>query len=165
VSFNIPARQLRRTDFAHFITSTAERYGADLTRLAAEVTESGAVDLDTITPTLAALRDAGLVISLDDFGIGYSSLWRLRSMPFSLLKTDLSLMRGVPDDADATQVLEAVISLGRALGMVVIVEGVEVQEQVDALLRVGARVAQGYHLGRPAPAAEIEARWGQAVMR
>jgi EAL domain-containing protein (putative c-di-GMP-specific phosphodiesterase class I) len=73
-------------------------------------------------------------------------------------------MRGVPDDADATQVLEAVISLGRALGMVVIVEGVEVQEQVDALLRVGARVAQGYHLGRPAPAAEIEARWGAAVL-
>jgi diguanylate cyclase (GGDEF)-like protein len=162
VSFNIPARQLRRADLAHFIINNAELYGADLTRLAAEVTETSAVDLDTITPTLAALRDAGLVISLDDFGIGYSSLWRLRSMPFSLLKTDLSLMRGVPDDAEATQVLEAVVSLGKALGMVVIVEGVEAQDQVDALLRVGARVAQGYHLGRPAPAAEIEARWGPA---
>jgi diguanylate cyclase (GGDEF)-like protein len=165
VSFNIPARQLRRSDLAQFITSTARLHGADLTRIAAEVTESGAVDLDTIVPTLTALQEAGLVLSLDDFGTGYSSLWRLRSMPFSLLKTDLTLMRGVPDERSAVEVLEAVISLGQALGMVVIVEGVEQQSQIDALLSIGCRVAQGYELGRPAPADEIEARWGPQADR
>jgi EAL domain-containing protein (putative c-di-GMP-specific phosphodiesterase class I) len=162
ISFNIPARQLRRSDLAQFISATARLHGADLTRIAAEVTESGAVDFDTIVPTLRALREAGLVLSLDDFGAGYSSLWRLRSMPFSLLKTDISLMRGVPEERSAVEVLEAVVSLGHALGMVVIVEGVERRDQVDALLEIGARVAQGYELGRPVSASEIEDRWGPA---
>jgi diguanylate cyclase (GGDEF)-like protein len=159
VSFNIPARQLRRPGFAEFIERTAQAEGADLTRIAAEITETGTVDLSTVVPTLRALQDAGMLLSLDDFGTGYSSLSRLRDMPFSLLKTDLTFMRGIPHDASAVELMEGIISLGRTLGMVVIVEGVETAEQLDTLLDVGCRVAQGYYLGRPAPADEIEAAW------
>jgi diguanylate cyclase (GGDEF)-like protein len=159
ISFNVPVRQLRRPGFAEFVERTAEETGADLTRIAAELTESGNVDLDPIQPVLERLRSDGLVLSLDDFGSGYSSFQRLRDMPFSLLKTDLSFMRGVPEDRTAVELVEAMLRLGEALGLVVIVEGVERQEQLDALLEIGGRVAQGYLLGRPAPAAEIEARF------
>ncbi len=159
VSFNIPARQLRRPGFADFIVETAREQGADLTRIAAEVTESAAVDLVTVVPTLDELRRAGMVLSLDDFGKGYGSLSRLREMPFSLLKTDISFMRGIPEDPSAVEFMATIVALGRTLGMVVIVEGVETAEQLRALRAVGCRVAQGYHLGRPVPAGEIEAVW------
>ena len=96
VSFNIPARQLQRPGFAEFVIATAARHGADLSRLAAEITETSPVALEDVLPTLTRLREAGFVLSLDDFGTGYSSLARLRAMPFTLLKTDRSFMTGIP---------------------------------------------------------------------
>ena len=159
VSFNIPARQLRRPGFADFITSSAAVYGLELSRLAAEITETSTVDLATVVPALDALCEAGLALSLDDFGTGYSSLARLRDMPFSLLKTDLGFMRGIPSDPSAVELMQSIIALGRTMGMVVIVEGVETAGQLRALLDAGCRVAQGYLLGRPAAATRIEADW------
>jgi EAL domain-containing protein (putative c-di-GMP-specific phosphodiesterase class I) len=80
-------------------------------------------------------------------------------MPFTLLKTDRSFMSGIPGDRVAEELLVGIIALGRTLGMRVIVEGVETAEQQRRLLGLGCRVAQGFHLGRPAPAGVIEARW------
>jgi diguanylate cyclase (GGDEF)-like protein len=159
ISFNIPARQLRWPAFAEFVISTAEQYGADPRRLAAEITESSPVALEEVLPTLLLLREAGFALSLDDFGTGYSSLARLRSMPFTLLKTDRSFMTGIPGDQVAAELLEGIISLGKTLGMTVIVEGVETAAQEQELLGLGCRVAQGYHLGPPAAPDEIEAQW------
>jgi len=163
MSFNIPARQLRRPGFAEFITSTAAAHGADITRIAAEIIETSTADLETVVPTLDALRAVGMSLSLDDFGAGYSSLARLRDMPFSLLKTDLSFMRGIPNDPSAVELMHGIISLGRTMGMVVIVEGVETAAQLDALRAAGCRVAQGYHLGRPAPPEQIERDWADGL--
>ncbi len=160
ISFNVPARQLQRPGFADYVIGTAARHGADISNLAAEITETSPVVLEEVLPVLSALREAGFVLSLDDFGTGYSSLARLRAMPFTLLKTDRSFMHGIPGDAVAAELLEGIIMLGRTLGLRVIVEGVETPEQEVELLRLGCRVAQGYHLGAPAPPGEIEARWG-----
>ncbi len=159
VSFNVPARQLQHPGFAEFVTKTARNYGVDLMRLAVEITETSPISLEEVMPALTALHEAGLLLSLDDFGTGYSSLARLRSMPFTLLKTDSSFMTGIPGDPVAEELLEGIIALGKALGMRVIVEGVETVEQEREILRLGCRTAQGYHLGAPAPPAEIEARW------
>jgi EAL domain-containing protein (putative c-di-GMP-specific phosphodiesterase class I) len=159
VSFNIPAHQLKRPGFADFVLQTARRHDVDLTKIAAEITESSAVDFQEVLPTLAALREAGFVLSLDDFGTGHSSLARLRTMPFTLLKTDRSFMAGIPGDRIAEELLEGIIALGKTLGLRVIVEGVEAAEQLERLLQLGCRIAQGYHLGRPVPAGQIEARW------
>jgi EAL domain-containing protein (putative c-di-GMP-specific phosphodiesterase class I) len=159
VSFNVPARALERRDFAQFVTQTADVYGTDLTKVAAEITETNPVSVEEVMPTLRTLRDAGMVLALDDFGIGYSSLARLRSMPFTVLKTDRSFMHGVPGDPVAEELLDGIITLGKRLGMRVIVEGVESAEQERKLTALGCRVAQGYHLGSPVPGAEIEARW------
>jgi diguanylate cyclase len=163
VSFNIPARQLRRLGFAEFIVVTARRHGTDLTRLAAEITETSPVDLEEVLPTLTALRDAGVALSLDDFGTGYSSLARLRAMPFTLLKTDRTFMAGVPGDRVAEELLEGIIALGKTLGLRVIVEGVETADQLRELQRLGCRIAQGYYLGSPAPPDAIEAHWSRAA--
>ncbi len=165
VSFNIPARQLERPGFAEFVIRTAAENGADLPCLAAEITETSPVALEDVLPTLTRLREAGFVLSLDDFGTGYSSLARLRAMPFTLLKTDRSFMAGIPGDPVAEELLEGIISLGKTLGMTVIVEGVETVEQERELLRLGCRAAQGFHLGPPAPPDEIEARWAAVSSR
>jgi diguanylate cyclase (GGDEF)-like protein len=161
VSLNIPLRQLRRPGFAHFLVRTAAQRGTDMARLALEITESGPIDLQEVGPTLSALCDAGLALALDDFGTGHSSLARLRALPFTLLKTDRSFMDGIPGDRVAEELLQGIIALGNTLRLRVIVEGVETAEQELALLRLGCRFAQGYHLGAPAPAHEIEARWSR----
>ncbi len=160
VSFNIPARQLRRPGFAGYVLATAAEYEIDLPRVAAEITESANVDLEPVQPVLRELCDAGLVLSLDDFGTGYSSFARLRDMPFSLLKTDLSFMQGIPESRASVDVMEAMVQLGRSLGLVTIVEGVETEAQLECLLGIGVRVAQGFLFGRAAPASETEARYG-----
>ncbi len=163
VSFNVPARQLQRPDFADFVIDTAAQYGTDLGRVAVEITEASLSSLEDVLPTLCKLREAGLLLSLDDFGTGYSSLARLRSMPFTLIKTDRSFMDGIPGDGVAAELLEGIIKLGNALGMGVVVEGVESTEQERELIRLGARLAQGFQLGAPAPALEIEALWSPAL--
>ncbi|MBV9311287.1 MAG: EAL domain-containing protein [Solirubrobacterales bacterium] len=163
ISFNIPAQQLRRTRFADFMRDTAARAGADPRRLVLEVTESTYVELEEVLPTLEKLCDSGFLLSLDDFGIGYSSLARLRTMPFTLLKTDRSFMNGVPGLHVAEELLEGIIALGKSLGMHVIVEGVEEAEQEQTLLRLGCRRAQGFHLGAPTAPEEIEARWSSLL--
>jgi diguanylate cyclase (GGDEF)-like protein len=162
VSVNIPLSHLRRPGFADFMTGTATRRGADLTRVAIEITETGPIELDEVAPALRTLRDAGLALALDDFGTGHSSLARLRSLPFTLLKTDRSFMDGIPGDSVAEELLAGIIALGKALGLRVIVEGVETPEQARALMRMGCQVAQGYHLGSPEPPEAIEARWSPA---
>jgi diguanylate cyclase (GGDEF)-like protein len=163
ISFNIPARQLRRPGFADYVLRVAKETGADLTRLAAEITESANVDLEPVLPVLLKLRAAGLVLSLDDFGTEYASFARLRDMPFSLLKTDVSFMRGVPDDETAVELLQAMTTLGKTLGLVVIVEGVETERQRERVLQIGVRVAQGFLFGPALPPDEIEARYGPSA--
>ena len=161
VSVNFPLSQLTRPGLADFVIRTANHRGADLTRLAVEITEAGPIDLEEVSGTLRAMCDAGLVLALDDFGTGHSSLARLRALPFTLLKTDRSFMEGIPGDPVAEELLEGIVALGKTLRLHVIVEGVETHEQKEALLRLGCRLAQGYHLGAPAPADEIEARWSR----
>lgn len=163
ISFNIPARQLEQPDFAEFAIATARHYGADPSRLALEIVESSPVELEDIRPNLRRLCQAGFGLSLDDYGTGYNSLARLRAMPFSLLKTDRQFMTGIPGDDQAEEMLRAVITMGDRLGLRVIVEGVETAAQEQAILALGARVAQGFYFGRPAPAEQIERRWGRAV--
>ena len=164
VSFNLPARQLRRPGFVSHVVGLAREHDIDLTRVAAEITESANVDLEPVQPVLRDLREAGLVLSLDDFGTGYSNFARLRDMPFSLLKTDLSFMRGVPEDTRAVDMLEAMVRLSRALGLVLIVEGVETEPQLECLLGIGVRVAQGFLFGRAEPASATEARYGPQAL-
>jgi EAL domain-containing protein (putative c-di-GMP-specific phosphodiesterase class I) len=107
-------------------------------------------------PALRLLADSGIEIAVDDFGAGYSSLSRLRTMPVQVLKIDRTFLQGVPDDPEATAIVTAIIELASALGMEAVGEGVENEAQRAFLVERGCPLAQGYLLGRPMPAREIE---------
>ena len=126
-------------------------------RLTVEITESAAMaDPLRTDPVLTELAASGIEIAVDDFGAGYSSLSRLRGMPVQVLKIDRTFLRGVPEDPGATAIVTAIIELAGALGMEAVAEGVENEEQRAFLVARGCPLAQGYLLGRPVPADEIE---------
>lgn len=132
------------------VAACASRHGIDAGRLALEITEEALLDdVNTAIAVAHALREQGVSLSLDDFGTGYSSLLHLHQIPLASLKID----RGFAADLDtnpATQhFMRALLSLGRDLGLAVIVEGVARPEQADALLRIGGDFAQGYLFGYP----------------
>ena len=157
ISFNVSPRQLRRLDFADRLSHHLAGTGADPARLVVEITESSTMeDPATAEPIMHALHALGLKIALDDFGSGYSSLSRLRELPVETLKIDRSFLQEVPQNREASAIVTAIIDLSRALGRVLVAEGVETEEQRHFLLQQGCLMAQGFLLGRPLPPDAIE---------
>ena len=156
VTVNVSPRQLRRPDFGARLLGLITP--ADVaSRFTVEITESAAMaDPLRTDPVLTELVAAGIEVAVDDFGAGYSSLSRLRTMPVQVLKIDRTFLQGVPHDAQATAIVTAIIELARALGMEAVAEGVENEDQRAFLVQRGCPLAQGYLLGRPVPADEIE---------
>ena len=108
---------------------------------------------------LRELRALGILISLDDFGTGHSSLAYLHELPIDCLKTDRSFVRrvnGGSNEVDSTPVLEAILSLGHSLGMKVLAEGIEDHNQLEAIHRLGFDAIQGFYRGRPQPANDVK---------
>jgi len=103
------------------------------------------------------LRDLGARISIDDFGMGYSSLAYLKRLPADSLKIDRSFMKGLGEDVEDTAIVRMIIELAHTLGLEVIAEGVETEEQAAHLKEMGCDMAQGYHFARPLPPEEIPA--------
>jgi predicted phage terminase large subunit-like protein len=137
-----------------------------------EVTESGAMtNVVSAMDVLTRLRLKGISLSIDDFGTGYSSLAKLHKLPFTELKIDRSFVQDAHRDEDSRIITQAIISLGRSLGMTVVAEGVENDDVWELLTQLGCDVAQGYMISRPitpdgdkvmrmlAPSAKIEARY------
>jgi diguanylate cyclase (GGDEF)-like protein len=155
---NISPRQLRRAGFARRFEEQVTAHGLDPSSFVLELTESAwALDASRLLPTLRELRERGLSLAIDDFGAGYSSLWRLRELPVQVIKIDRSFLRDVPQDPQATRIFAAMLRLADACGYDVVAEGVEYEEQLEYLATEGCRLAQGFHLGRPISAAQVEA--------
>jgi diguanylate cyclase (GGDEF)-like protein len=169
VSVNLSARQLVRPDLTDRVTAMLETTGADPADLCLEITEGTLlVDMGAAVRHLTELRSLGVRISIDDFGTGYSSLAYLRTLPLDELKIDRSFVTAVAEDPSAAAIVASVVSLGHALGLLVVAEGVETAAQLTTLRDLGCDLAQGFHLARPAPAADITAsltqRSGVAAM-
>ena len=159
VAFNVSPRQLHRTDFAEHLGRRLAANRIDPAGLTMEVTESATLrDSDQIDPLLRRLRALGLNLAIDDFGAGWSSLSRLRSMPVGQLKIDRSFLREIPDDPEAGAIVRTVISLAEALGMVTVAEGVETALQRSFLSVLACPLAQGNHFSPPVPAAQVTER-------
>jgi predicted signal transduction protein with EAL and GGDEF domain len=156
LTFNVSPRQLRRPDLAQSIVSEISGRGLDPGQFCVELTETSVLsDEKRQRSLLDELHDAGLVIAVDDFGAGHSSLARLRDLPVGLLKVDRSFLAAVPGDERAKAIVAAMLELGRALGMMTVVEGVEDTSQLDFLRLHGCPLAQGFLLCRPIPAEAV----------
>ena len=124
--------------------------------LTLEITETLLVQDGAAVRVLEQLRALGARIALDDFGTGWSSLAALRRYPVDVLKLDRSLIASIDCDPQAAAVTRAVVAMARALGHVVVAEGIERAEQAAALRELGCELGQGYHFSRPVPADEAE---------
>jgi EAL domain-containing protein (putative c-di-GMP-specific phosphodiesterase class I) len=157
VAVNVSARQLARPDFLRTVRDALADSGLPAPALCLEVTETAVLRRpDEVAETLAELRRSGVRIALDDFGEGHSSLRHLRALPADVLKVDRSFVADVHRDPASRALVESLCALGRALGLVVVAEGVELQQQDDVLRGMGCPRAQGFLYGRPRPAAELD---------
>ncbi len=157
ISVNLSARQLRTPSLVHDVSEVLAATGVLPAALCLELTESALIDADAATcRALHDLTEMGVAVALDDFGTGMSSLAHLRRFPISGLKIDRSFVAGLGVDRDDTEVVRSIISLGRALGLGIVAEGVETLTQGRMLAGFGCPQAQGYLYGRATAAGEWE---------
>ena len=156
LAVNISARQFRHPDFVTQVLAALERTGADPTKLKLELTESILVhDFEDVISKMRILESYGLRFSLDDFGTGYSSLAYLRRLPLSELKVDQVFVRDLDMEVNVA-IIQTIISLGSAMGVPVIAEGVETEAQRDLLISIGCHSFQGFLFSPPLPLLEFE---------
>jgi ammonium transporter, Amt family len=148
---NTSSRQLSHPDFADDFARTLERHGTSAGDIGIEITERVLIDHaeNALDDNLTRLTLLGVRLSLDDFGTGYSSLTALKRLPLTALKIDRSFVDAIRGSTDPAPISRASISLGHALGLTVIAEGVETQLQADYLHELGCDAAQGFHYARP----------------
>ena len=152
LTINVAPRHLHGEDFARRLLGLLSRTGLAPSRLVIEVTEGSLLDdSGCVRNLLEQLQDAGVGVALDDFGTGYSSLSYLHAFPLRMIKIDRTFLAALGKPGNCAAVVSAVIALARALGMAVVAEGIETQEQHRLLLGLGCGFGQGYLLGRPAP--------------
>jgi diguanylate cyclase (GGDEF)-like protein/PAS domain S-box-containing protein len=158
MSVNLSARQLSRPDLAESVEGVLKETGLAGSCLTLDITETVYVRaLAGNTATLDRLRGLGAKISIDDFGMGYSSLAYLKRLPADSLKIDRSFVRGLGEDEEDTAIVHMIIELAHTLGLEVVAEGVEREEQARLLRDMGCDMAQGYHFAKPLPPEGIPA--------
>jgi EAL domain-containing protein (putative c-di-GMP-specific phosphodiesterase class I) len=152
----VAARQLRHDVLIDHVRETLGAASLDASYLTLEVTESMLmIDSVTTAQCLTALSDLGVHIANDDFGTGYSSISYLREFPADILKIDQSFVAHL-DTSDGTSFLDALIQLGKSLGLLTIAEGIEQMSQLKHLKQEGCDWAQGYLFAKPLPAEKLE---------
>ena len=165
VSVNLAASQLSDPDFGARVGASLERHGLVAGDLCLELTESQLMtDVARAEEVLGELAATGIRLAIDDFGTGYSSLAYLRRFPVSLVKIERSFVVDAHDPF-VRAIVDAVVSVTRALGGEVVAEGVETDEQLALVGELGCDLIQGYLLGRPAPASELPIRAVRAAVR
>ncbi len=156
ISVNLSPLQIEAPDFADHVAALLEETGLDPALLEFEITESTLMrDEDAAIALLERLRAMGIRLSLDDFGTGYSSLSYLRRLPIDTLKLDSSFVQNISTDPDDSALVGSIIAMARVLGLRVVVEGVETEEQRDLLHELGCDEIQGFLISTPVPAADV----------
>jgi predicted signal transduction protein with EAL and GGDEF domain len=164
IAVNVSPAQFEAPDFAQTVLAACAEQGVDPAILEIEITESMAMaDIASTTRRVEALREAGIRISIDDFGIGYSNLSHLSRLPIDDIKIDRSLVVGIGVCARTESILKALIEMAHALGDRVVAEGVETQAQFDFLKTNGCDCVQGYLFARPMAPGALE-EWHMARM-
>ncbi|MBA3261000.1 MAG: EAL domain-containing protein [Thermoleophilaceae bacterium] len=157
VCVNLAARQLGQDELPEIVSRTLSDTGLDPRDLMLEITESALIENTTVPArTLADLR-AGVRVLLDDFGTGYASLSYLRRFKIDMLKIDRSFVAELGERSEASPIVAAIVGMGHALGLKIVAEGIETEEQAAEAARLGCDSAQGYLFATPAAADRVRA--------
>jgi EAL domain-containing protein (putative c-di-GMP-specific phosphodiesterase class I) len=158
ISINVSAKQFNQPMFVTQVQKTVQQYAINTSLLKLELTESIIVEkIDHIIITMLALEALGIRFELDDFGTGYSSLQYLKQLPIHQLKIDQSFVRDITSDSSDRTIVRTIIMMANSLGLQVIAEGVETEEQRQTLFDNGCTNYQGYLFAKPVPIDEFEA--------
>ena len=161
VSVNVSAPQIRSPDFVDHLRRSLEAHQLEPKLLALEISETMLVDEpESTTDNLARLRELGVLIALDDFGIGYCSLSYLRRFPVDIVKIDRQFVHELDGDPRAVPMAAMILQLTAGLGVLSVAEGIEHTGQLSALQALGCDIGQGFLLSEPLEAAELERRLG-----
>jgi EAL domain-containing protein (putative c-di-GMP-specific phosphodiesterase class I) len=151
MNVNVSPRQLADPILPRTVARVLHETGVDPDSVCLELTENALMQEQSAGDALAALRRLGVHISIDDFGTGYSSLAYLKQFPVTALKIDRTFIAGLGADVEDTSIVEAIVTLAHALGLIAVAEGLETPAQLEALRMIGCDYAQGFLLGRPLP--------------
>jgi EAL domain-containing protein (putative c-di-GMP-specific phosphodiesterase class I) len=169
LAVNISAVQFWRGDLYETISHAIEESGISARRLELEITETAMMEYpELVSEKIFALKRLGVRIALDDFGTGYSSLSYLNRFSVDTLKVDRSFIQAIPGDRSVCVMVTAIVNLARSLGLTVVVEGTETEEQIAWLAALGHIEAQGFLFSRPVPVDAIPAlleRFGVCGMK
>lgn len=162
IAVNVTAMDLATAGFQDVVLASLHRHGLSPSWLELELTEGAALtEIDTVQATLRGLAGYGVRLGIDDFGTGHSSLGWLRQLPVQKLKIDRMFIQDITNDPEACRLLEAIISLAREMGLIVVAEGVETDAQMDIVRRIGCDLIQGFLLARPMPAEDFRGLMSQ----
>ncbi|MEP7185377.1 MAG: GGDEF domain-containing phosphodiesterase, partial [Rhodanobacter sp.] len=163
-AINFSPRVLLRSGMVEQLMGSLDIWGIPPTAVVAEITETTLVnDLELGVQVLRRLRDHGVRIAIDDFGTGYASIAYLRQFPATELKLDQSLVGAITQDPHTAKLVRAIINMAHHMDLTTVAEGIENQQTQDMLLDMGCNFGQGFHLGRPEPAADFVARFTDSI--
>jgi EAL domain-containing protein (putative c-di-GMP-specific phosphodiesterase class I) len=156
VSVNISKAQLRAPGFVENLGRILERTGVRPHRLKLEITETAIMhDIEAVVPLLRSIREMGVWVAMDDFGTGYSSLASLHRFPIDVLKIDKAFIQSMDHSRVHAAIIQTITNLAHNLGLSVIAEGIETDEQIALLQALDCDYVQGFRFGKPVPAADL----------
>ena len=157
IAVNISPEHFGKTNFARDIAKIVHESQVSPSLIEIEITEGTSRDQQVFLKTCQELRDLGFRTAIDDFGTGYSSLSVLKGVSVDVLKIDREFIRHLPNDSQSSILIGTMLGMSKALGLEVVAEGVETEEQLKILIAMGCHMAQGYYFSKPVPAVDIPA--------
>lgn len=155
IAINVSAKQLAEAGLIERILERTRAARLPTTCVQVEITESQALDYKLVAEVIRHCHCEGIQVALDDFGTGFSNLGHLHELPFDKVKVDQAFARNMVKDARSMVLVESIVRMIHGLGASAVVEGIETQEQLAVLQRLGCRYAQGYLIGKPQPLADV----------
>lgn len=157
ISVNVSPRQFHSNNFCRMVASTLARHHMQPGALELEVTESVVIeDPEKTIATLNTLAATGITLAMDDFGTGYSSLSYLKRLPVTVVKIDRAFIMALPDNLDDARIVTAIVAMTQGMGHHVVAEGIEHEEHVQFLQKLGVGRGQGYHFAKPMPGSKLQ---------
>lgn len=160
MSINLSYRQLQEDNFVENLQALMDKYDLDPGNITMELTETYLIKADAaVSERIEKLRATGVLIAMDDFGVGYSSLYSLKSMPVDLVKIDRGFVKDISTDRFNETFIRSITELCHNVGRRVCIEGVELEEEFSAIQSVGLDMIQGFYFGRPVSEADFREAW------